>query len=284
MNLDKRAAWAVIFLVFGLLDTGAVEAATLRTGESMSPGQKLYSDTGRYFATLQTDGNFIVYRDDGHVIWATYTHGRGVVRATMQTDGNFVLYDSNNHPVWSTGTRGAWHMFSVSEYGQAMVLTVQDWWQTRTGNPRLAQGNPLIFPYQFVFQPGQMHSTGGPHSVTFQTDGNLVVSRFGQPIWSSHTPRATQASVAYGLYISDGGITRFQAPARYKPVPSPGTALEFTLGYVALFPDGNLVAYRAVPVWTAAHDHIPLRERPKIPHCVGDPIKCGTNSIRRGWK
>ncbi|WP_413625476.1 hypothetical protein [Luteibacter sp. Lutesp34] len=266
---------AALLLAACCLSSIQADAAVLKGGESLAQGQRLYSDDGRYFATLQSDGNFIVYRHDGQIIWATYTHGRGAVRATMQTDGNFVLYDAHEHAVWSTRTNGPWHMFTVSEHGQAMILTPKDWWQSRTGNDQFAQGSPLIFPYGFNFNPGEIHRTGGPHSLAFQHDGNLVLSRHGQPIWISNTGGAQRAQVNYGLRISQGDEIRFQAKARYRGLPAPGTVLEFKLGYLALFPNGNLVAYRAVPVWTANE----YDRRPGFlgdgPFCVGNPNLCG---------
>lgn len=271
----RRHITKVALAICALLSLGQSDAAVLRSGDSLTTGQRLYSDDGRYFGTLQPDGNFVVYRNDGHVIWATYTHGRGAVRATMQMDGNFVLYDGANRRVWATNTRGPWHMFGITEHGQAMILTPKDWWQTKTGNANFAVGNPLIFPYGFTFQAGTVHRTSGPHSLTFQHDGNMVVYRNGQPIWISGTAGATSAGISHGIRITDtAGAIRFQPPARYPSPTAPGTALFTTLGYVALFPNGNLVAYRAVPVWQSPNFDWVRGIHGDGPRCVGNPHTC----------
>lgn len=258
------------------------EAAVLRGGESLTQGQRLYSDSGKYFATLQTDGNFIIYRNDGHLVWATYTHGKGAVRAIMQTDGNFVLYNGEGHAVWSTGTQGEWHMFAVTELGRAMILKPRDWWQSRTGNDYFAQGNPLIFPYGFTFKRGQVHHTGGPHAIAFQHDGNMVLTRNGQAIWTSNTVGATEAKVGHGLVITHGNDIRFQAKKPRKEISNSGTVLDHTLGYVAVFPNGNLVAYRAVPVWSANEFDWKPGSKGDLPYCAGNPNVCGDKLHR--WK
>jgi hypothetical protein len=73
----------------------------------IAPGQQLVSINGRFKAVMQTDGNFVIYKDRT-AIWALqsvnvpwYGPGR---RAVMQNDGNFVIYDKRGKPVWATGT------------------------------------------------------------------------------------------------------------------------------------------------------------------------------------
>ena len=54
-------------------------------------------------ATLQGDGNFVVYAPD-RALWATGTDGERVAYAVLQNDGNFVLYRPNGSAAWATGT------------------------------------------------------------------------------------------------------------------------------------------------------------------------------------
>lgn len=102
-----------------------VSARVLHPGERLVAGEVMYSDEGRYFATLQHDGNFVVYRNATplRAIWSTNTVGRGAVMADMQTDGNFVLYDSARRPIWNTASNGPNRSFTVNELGQAVVIT-----------------------------------------------------------------------------------------------------------------------------------------------------------------
>lgn len=100
-------------------------ARVLQSGERLVAGEIMYSDEGRYLATLQHDGNFVVYRNTTPLrpIWSTNTTGRGAVMADMQGDGNFVLYDRSRRPVWNTGSNGPNRAFTINELGQAVVIT-----------------------------------------------------------------------------------------------------------------------------------------------------------------
>jgi len=98
-------------------------------------GQALCSSDGRFQATLQYDGNFVLYfipwakpywwtstnsatqlvmqsdcnlvlYDPTHAVAATGTNGRGTsCRAVMQSDGNFVVYrNTDGKALWSVAT------------------------------------------------------------------------------------------------------------------------------------------------------------------------------------
>ena len=54
-------------------------------------------------ATLQGDGNFVVY-GPGRPLWDSETDGERIARAILQNDGNFVLYRSDRSAAWATGT------------------------------------------------------------------------------------------------------------------------------------------------------------------------------------
>jgi hypothetical protein len=53
---------------------------------------------------MQTNGNLVEYGPAGAVL-ATATPATGD-HATMQTDGNFVVYTSNGTALWQSGTGG----------------------------------------------------------------------------------------------------------------------------------------------------------------------------------
>ncbi|KJK58402.1 hypothetical protein [Saccharothrix sp. ST-888] len=86
---------------------------------------------------FQSDGNLVLYANDGRALWASGTYGQGVNhvdwsasgyiklqhdndtictigklnsapggRAVVQADGNFVFYQANGSPAWSSGTNG----------------------------------------------------------------------------------------------------------------------------------------------------------------------------------
>jgi len=111
-------------LVLMTMATGS-HARFLQPGESIVPGTDLHSENNRYVVRMQGDGNFIVYRNDGsgHAVWSTATIGSGATTATMQWDGNFVLRNGAGQAVWATGTRGRDRTFTLTEFGQAVVVS-----------------------------------------------------------------------------------------------------------------------------------------------------------------
>ncbi|MGV9563816.1 hypothetical protein [Streptomyces sp. NPDC003480] len=54
---------------------------------------------------MQSDGNLVIYDENGHARWASNTSGAGN-RAVFQEDGNLVVYNSSNQTLWSSGTAG----------------------------------------------------------------------------------------------------------------------------------------------------------------------------------
>lgn len=107
----SRTVVAFLLVVVGLqvfFFAGAASASstsTLSAGQSLEPGQALWSADGRYEAIMQTDGNFVEYGPSG-VVWASHTGVAGS-RIVMQTDGNLVIYTPSGSAVWATATHGA---------------------------------------------------------------------------------------------------------------------------------------------------------------------------------
>jgi len=78
------------------------------TGSELQIGYSLKSDNGNYIATMQHDGNFVIYCGS-QAIWSTQTDGNNVFEGLMfQKDGNLVIYTISNggikEPIWSSGT------------------------------------------------------------------------------------------------------------------------------------------------------------------------------------
>jgi len=80
----------------------------IRSHTEMPEGHFLESESGRFKAVMQGDGNFVLY-DAGHgAYWNTETHGRGNApfKCVMQSDGNFVVYQGNGQPTWASNNDG----------------------------------------------------------------------------------------------------------------------------------------------------------------------------------
>jgi hypothetical protein len=79
---------------------------TLNGGQILQAGESIWSPSGGYYAAMQHDGSFVV-RDaaTGNALWTSPgTFGHSGAFASMQTQGNFVVYyDGGN---WSTNACG----------------------------------------------------------------------------------------------------------------------------------------------------------------------------------
>src|SRR5712692_7727715 len=95
----------------------ANKGSRLEMNQSLSVGDCLLSSNGCFRATMQGDGNFVVYQatesgDDP--VWASEVWpgtGSSPYTAVMQDDGNFVVYQKNRHPIWATNTK--WELAKV---------------------------------------------------------------------------------------------------------------------------------------------------------------------------
>jgi RHS repeat-associated protein len=113
---------------------------TLSSGQSMSPGQSLWSPDHRFQFTFQTDGNVVLYGPDGWM-WQSATGHTGTV-LTMQNDGNLVEYNGGT-TLWdsSTGGDGTGTYLTVQDDGNAVLYSPNGpVWSTSTGGQAPAVG------------------------------------------------------------------------------------------------------------------------------------------------
>jgi surface antigen len=79
-------------------------ASTIVAGYSLGVGQRLVAPDGVHFASMQSDGNFVVYRGST-ALWSTRTFGPNH-RVVLQTDGNLVVYSATGRALWSSRSAG----------------------------------------------------------------------------------------------------------------------------------------------------------------------------------
>ncbi|MEV7524473.1 glycoside hydrolase domain-containing protein [Streptomyces sp. NPDC091371] len=185
-----------------------------------------YGNPGAY-ATVQADGNFVVYNKAGAAVWSSATYGNPGASLKLQDDGNLVLYSSSGAALWSTGTwqrgtkltanqnlaAGAWThdaktALLVGPDGNLVVVdraTGQNLWSTGLYSPgayaRMQDDGNLV-----VYRKGGGPTTGGALWSTgtwghpgayahLQDDGNFVVyaqgggQGIGGALWSTGTWR-----------------------------------------------------------------------------------------------
>ncbi|AEU38094.1 GDSL-type esterase/lipase family protein [Granulicella mallensis] len=77
----------------------------LLTGEGLIPDHPLVSCDGRFMLYLQDDGNLVLYFGNTP-LWSSGTVGHIPSEATLLADGNFVLYDNNGKVLFQSNTAG----------------------------------------------------------------------------------------------------------------------------------------------------------------------------------
>jgi hypothetical protein len=112
----------------------AASCGRLNPGQALGVKQSLTSCDGRFVLVMQGDGN-LVLSQGSRALWATMTNGRGGAAATMQGDGNFVVYTAGGAALWHTHTYrfpGAW--LAVQNDGNVVVYSGSTpRWATNTG-------------------------------------------------------------------------------------------------------------------------------------------------------
>jgi hypothetical protein len=92
---------------------------------------------GKAQLIMQSDGNLVIYDENGKSRWASGSNGHPGAIAYFQTDGNFVVYDYDGTPLKWSGTccHSGWNLH-VQEDGN-MVIYAPTWvhkWSTRTAH------------------------------------------------------------------------------------------------------------------------------------------------------
>jgi streptogrisin D len=227
--------------------------STLMAGQSMAPGQNLWSPSHQYSAVFQTDGNLVVYGPTpGAVAWRSNTGGQGGTNIYMQTDGNLVIYAGFPNAVWSTSTwsSGSANRLVMQDDGKLVIYTSGDvpvWSSgTRTGNTQdtLASG-------QSLWANQNLLSASGQYSAVLQGDGNFVVygPTPGAVRWYSSTGGAGDASL---VIQTDGNMVEY---AGYSVAWYTGTSGSGNGNRLVMRDDGNLILYSSsnVALWSNGH-------------------------------
>jgi subtilisin family serine protease len=92
-------------------------------GQTLYKGQSISSCSGNTRLIFQTDGNVVLYRNDGVALWHTRTNGKtNATYFTMQNDGNLVLYTNTWSPLWNSRTAGNTNAFLFLQDDRNLVI------------------------------------------------------------------------------------------------------------------------------------------------------------------
>jgi hypothetical protein len=227
---------------------GTVPAASdsnLIPNQTLQPNVCIFSPNNRFKLKMQTDGNLVLYAPWG-AIWSTNTCGQTGSHAIMQTDGNFVVYNGGRS-VWDSGTWGRVGAYLQLQNDGNMVIYQNgvDIWHTGTwwaGTVPDASNSNLL--PNGTLQPNHgIRSPDGRFTLDMQTDGNLVLYKGDQALWSSNTCGQTGA---YATMQADGNFVVYNGS---RSVWDSGTWGRVG-AYLQLQNDGNLVIYQnGVDIW-----------------------------------
>jgi len=93
-----------------LFDKDAYSQNKLPANHKIAQDSFIMSMNRGYYAKMQEDGNFVVYKSNNFVpsnsVWSSGTHGKGTApfHLIMQSDANLVIYDKNNKAIWASDT------------------------------------------------------------------------------------------------------------------------------------------------------------------------------------
>jgi hypothetical protein len=183
--------------------------AVLAPGQTLTAGQSRVTADGHYTLVMQGDGSLVEYVNAAgaprRAVWSTRTQGTGL-RATMQADGNLVVYTAEDEVAWASGTDGhPGAQLVLQPDGNLVIYAGADaLWASGQLGSAIHAGEGLQ-PGQYVLSPT------GRYQLVMQPDGNLVEYAAGRrAVWASGTdghPGATLAMQADGnlvVYGPDG--------------------------------------------------------------------------------
>jgi hypothetical protein len=162
---------------------------------------------------MQTDGNLMLLRPDGSVVWMTSTWGHPGAFFVVQSDGNVVLYDSDGTtPLWHPGKGGelSYSYFGSDRLNAGQQLNVGEYLRSSDGRyALLLQGDSNLVLYSAGYHVIWYSNTEG-EGVTrllMQADGNLMLLRAdGSVAWMTQMWGHPDA---YAILQSDGNFVEY---------------------------------------------------------------------------
>ena len=116
------------------------------------------TSTDRTYLALHCNGDLALRRAGGTLLWHSDTGGRGIVRLALASGGNLLLQNASGATVWQAGTgRGA------------------------------IAANSILPSNQKLTTDKYFEALGERHSLSMQTDGNLVYRVNSTVSWQSNT-------------------------------------------------------------------------------------------------
>ena len=139
----KTSCFFTLLLALIVCTSSAERKAYLKCGEVLAVNEFLESTNG-YYAVMQSDCNFVIYRSKHFVprnaLWASNTVNSNCRNSVLvnQLDGNVVIYNNGNNgnALWSTRTNSGTKCYNLvmQEDGNLVLYTLDGTavWNTGT--------------------------------------------------------------------------------------------------------------------------------------------------------
>lgn len=110
------------------------DSGSVKPGYEFRRNNKVYSSNRNFYLVFQNDGNLVLARNNGEVLWSSATDNRGS-RAEFQDDGNLVVYDSYKKAIWSSNSsrRGATRLDIQNDGNLVIYQNSSPIWSSGTG-------------------------------------------------------------------------------------------------------------------------------------------------------
>lgn len=217
------------------------DQSKLTSGAQLLPGQQIFTPEKHGVLILQKDGN-LVYYCNLKAVWSSGTAGRKTARATMQSDGNFVLYDNNGSALWHTQSNGnPGSELRLQSDGNIVLYSASNtalWNSSTVQNPSLlSMVNRSLWPRYQLYKNQSLETADKKYRLTLQSDGNLVLYSATKALWSTRT---NGKDSHYAVMQTDGNFVLYDTLGRAlwnsRTPRNPGSSLQLQF-------DGNLVIY-----------------------------------------
>src|SRR5579884_528996 len=175
----------------------------LIAGGRINANQCIVSPHGQYLLYMDPGGNFYIYDiAHGTGTWGANTAGHPGAYATLQTDGNFVVYASNGVALWNSGTSGTFaERLDMEDDGRIVIY--KSAWNSGTSSGQF-YGTVLAHPgcdvgtgtgWTGMLGAGQCFvSPNGHFELLLQADGNLVL--YDRTVTPNHALWQTSTAIS----------------------------------------------------------------------------------------
>jgi len=245
----KKHLLALMMVFGGLL----INAQNIYTGQTIEQNRKYWASNNRYYLIFQNDGNLVLYNKAGVAMWDTGTNNKGT-RAVFQDDGNLVVYTPGNGVAFSSNTNGRRaERLTIQDDGNLVIYNGSNpLWASKSDlknsgrDNGFGRGNGNISTGYKFRKGGKVFSPNGSYYLTFQNDGNLVLSYDnGDAIWASGTDNKGSRAE----FQTDGNLVVYDS--YNKAVWSSNTSRRGA-NKLSVQNDGNLVVYSDnSPLWSS---------------------------------